>query len=708
MQHHGGGQGGGGIHQAVSLEAGGVEIAGALIGDGLGGAHQQQIDKILKVGAAEVGIALGDLLAQEGGASGQEGGGHGGAAHVAVAAQGIGQGGVDVAAGGGDLGLQLQLRGDAHGGELGHLTGGGVVHGTVAVENGDGLLLQGHQVVAVGFGDEDGGDGSTLHSHIAELALHIVADDDGDGTGLLAVEDFLAEGQLSTAHQGDLATEVACGGVIGCGAHAADCHEFIGAGDGVDVHIGVGVGDETAAGLDGGEGGHQIVGTGHGQGHAEAGGGADHAGVRVGGQGHVHAGVVPQSGVILVAGGADQADTGLPDTGIGFGDDPVTAVGKAAVGAQGHIDDVRTQHDRILQSGQGHGVGGAGAGIGEGFEDEQLGIGSHAGEEDLALGVFSVTGGDARHMGAVADIVGVRSGIGVHIGIEIRIVKGEGDFGADEGVGGGEAGEDGFAGQIPALHGGGDVARVECGTGGVMDECLVVGVQAGVDDGDGDALAGVAAVPAGEDIAQVCGGIHGGLHQIVDGGGEGVLHAGELPKGFQVAVGDAQGEAVEDGGVLPAELGLAVGQASDVAEDAGLIVQQTVTGLVGLGAVEIRLGKGLEQGSGMKLHDHIHKLVGIGFLGGQVAAVKGATAFGQLQGIGDRFRCPGCGPDGSGQEPQGQRQCDHQTAKTQNGAGGVFHFSSSLLFVAVSGHFLSILAYLAGECKGALEKVREY
>ena len=678
MQDHGGGQRGGGIHQTVALEPGGVEIAGPLVGDGPGCGHEERVHQILQLRTGEVGIPHGQLLADQRGGARQEGGRHGGAAHAAVATQGFGQRRVDVAAGGSDLRLQLQVGSDTHGGELGDLACGGIVHGLVRSKNGDMLVRKLHQIVAVGLGNKNRGNGRALDTHVAEHTVNIVADDDGGGTGSLTVQDLFREGQLAAPDQRDPAPEIPCGGVIGGGAHALHNHIGVVAGDGLDIHLGGGVGDVPLSCQNGGQGGDQIVGTGHRQGGAEAGGGADHAGVRVGGQAHVGAGVVAQGGVILVSGGADQADTRLPDPPVGLVDDPVPAVGEAAVGAEGHVDHIRAQLHCILQSRQGDGVGGARAGVGEGLQNQKLCIGSHAGEADLTLGILGVTGGNARHMGAVADIVGIGGGVGVHIGVPVRVVKGEGDLFAHIGILGCQTGKLCFTGQVPAFHGGGNIRNAQGSTGRGVGEGLVVGVQARIDNRDGDARAGVAQVPSGEHMAQVQSVVHGGLHQLIDPGDEGILHPRQTPDGLQLAVGDTDGEAVEDGGILPLKLRLAAGQPVDAQEHRALVVQKPLLGLCHLFRLHLDLsgGEDGEKRLFFKLHDHVHDLIrGVGFRRNK-AAVQLLPLPGELQGVGNGPHGPGSiRPDGGGQQSRCQRQDQQQTAQTQKVL--FFHLFSS-------------------------------
>ena len=105
VQVSGGADGGGQIHHTGALLPGGVSHAGFVVED-VGGAHQQPVDQQLLVRIRIGGEQGVDVLQCGGGNTGQIGRGHGGAAHVAVL--GKGQGGIDVAAGGGNFGLQLQ------------------------------------------------------------------------------------------------------------------------------------------------------------------------------------------------------------------------------------------------------------------------------------------------------------------------------------------------------------------------------------------------------------------------------------------------------------------------------------------------------------------------------------------------------------------------------------------------------------------------
>ena len=178
-----GGDGCVGIDQASALNAGGVEGAVG-INDGCSGADQQLLGQVgsLCIGQA---ILLDHGLLDQGSDAGHVGSGHGGTAHhgvgtgvvgVGACAAGVGgvhDGGPDVAAGCGDLRLQLQTVACTPGGELGHLTSQipavqtvllfqlGQVHGAVLGGLGDGC--------AVHAGDEGAGHGGALGVHVDEL-----------------------------------------------------------------------------------------------------------------------------------------------------------------------------------------------------------------------------------------------------------------------------------------------------------------------------------------------------------------------------------------------------------------------------------------------------------------------------------------------------------------------------------------------------------
>ena len=185
----GGGQVGTG--HAGTLLQDGVPVLVGLLHQSLGGGHQQALGQLTDGQAGLLDqIVLTDVLGHDGGDTGHLGSGHGGTGHalVALTTGDHAVDGVDVAAGGGDLGLHLQRVGDTPGGEVGHLIelGGGV--GAVLVE--EGAVHGGNaQGVGVGAGGAAGGEADVLHIQVVVggvvPGVGVTGGDGHHGVGLL-------------------------------------------------------------------------------------------------------------------------------------------------------------------------------------------------------------------------------------------------------------------------------------------------------------------------------------------------------------------------------------------------------------------------------------------------------------------------------------------------------------------------------------------
>ena len=633
------------IHHAGALTAGRVGHAAAVIDD-VGGAHQQPVhQRPLGVGI-HAGEALAHILHGGGGNAGHIGAGHGGAAHVAVLAEG--QGGIDGAAGGGDLRLQLQGGQGAPGGEVAHgdqtLAAGGDGQGLI-------LLIAHHD--AVGVADADGGDGIIVHGHIQQVAVPVVVDDAAHGSGGGGVELLVVEAQVASDHHGDLAGDVDIL-VVGGFAVAGNHHIFKGsafrpvqqqAGEVMAGHVVVGNiliphGEGAGGiGIDGGRRQGGVIGSGR----------AGDAGVRIGGAGEVALGAAVAGGIGVAAGGVQQNAAGLHGVVIGVDDGAVRLGAKAAGGAQGHIDHVHAQQNGVVQGRQ-DGVGGGAVGaVGEHLEDGKLGLGGLTGEGHVAVFVHGLAGGDARHMGAVIVAVALHGlGAGNDVGIRVGVVKGEGNLAALVQVVGGQQRQvcgGGVRLGIPqgriAVSGGiGDIARVVIskvipGKGlqavpgqllnlGGVGEGLVGPVQARVQNADDHAFAlegGVIGIGGHLGVRQglAQGGLthHVGIVQLAQGN---PADAVQLRDGHGVGVGHFRGEAAGDGGVGIGDLLVDAGllHLGKHAVRHGLDLQKLLTG--GLGAKEIHHGGfrraggrlDVQQAGNLQLHDHPDLLLGVG------------------------------------------------------------------------------------------------
>ena len=418
------------VHQNVGVRQDHVLDAGqtrALVPDGvgqlvlhehLGGGHQQGLGQnaLAQTGLFDQTLVR-DVLAGQRRQARHMGRGHGGAGHLLVSlAGGIHTvDGVDIAAGGGDLRLQLQIAGGAPAGEVGHgdLRILGAVVDVQLVLHGEGAIAAAEQLVNLlgllqGDGGAGDGGGAALNGGIDGIG-NVVVDDDGGSTGQRAVCVLVGEGDtVAAGHQDDLAlhideilhlaaVDIQVGLLLtiqkGGGITDEDTVEGHTLAQGVQGDPGlVDVACHTLhPELGSAEGGLQI---GH---EAHIVGGGDAEGTRIGGGlgggirtalvgvhhavGHVVVG--PVAGV--TGGGAhDDAGLGQPlhqavDV-LAVAELILMGGGEAGVrAAQGQIDTGAAQDHGIL--GGGHVVGGVRAAGGtEDLHGDDLGIGSHAGD----------------------------------------------------------------------------------------------------------------------------------------------------------------------------------------------------------------------------------------------------------------------------------------------------------------------------------------
>ena len=674
----GGVHGGGGVDQAGALLTGRV-VHPALIGLRHSGAHQQLVDNVAHLTGLLAGKGCAGLhvLAHQGGNTGHVRGGHGGTAHHAVAAgvalvggvDLVDDGGPDVAAGGGDLRLQLQAGTSAPGGEGGHLAVGGILHGLVVLGNHDvhGLAclegsLHGSAVLAV---DKGAGEAGVLHADVdqfrgigiavidqhAQNAPFLSVDHSGEGLG---VGDLIGKGQVAALDQGKAGLAILIGVLI-VPAHGVVVAPGTGAlyqVDGVLLAVGegglhghgpgVGVGDlphfpvlvgpgQVGLYLDG------VLQRGNAQVGVVNGRRGHHSGVHVGGQGVVPI-VVAGRGVAAVASGGHEHDA----SGLNLGIQLVlhgVVVGKAVVRTQAQVDDIGAQGQSILQSVEGHRLLGAAVLIGEHLHHHDLGIGGHAGENDLALAGLGI----ARHR--TGDVGAVVAGGGQDVDVAVCVVTGVGHLEvliktvvvphdhAAIGTRGGvelvvlQEGSQALRGvaQIPAALGiAGVVFKGVVGEGLVdphhaaaLGAILVLGhaplqVQAGVQHGHQHTLTGVALAPdtfhpyliiavgvPGLVPVHGAAGLFGPvIHQLHIG----PLDPVQVANFIQSAVGHPDSHGIDQSGPLAYNgtnrltavfLGgighrrLLSGQSGDLVDDALLIVQQLLGGLLGIGGGQV-------------------------------------------------------------------------------------------------------------------------
>ena len=609
------------IRHAAALLTHGIDDAA--VRNGVGGVHQSILHKGVQGRIAQHQAAVGQGLLQalqhQGGAAGHIGCGHGGAAHLLVLLI-LGHG-VNVAAGGGDLRLDIQGGGGAPGGEGGYAAAGGLVgihHVVQAVEGhggpgldqlhepGAGVAADHHgRVLAGTFGGHVGGHlvgglvvihdngGGMAHAHqIVDLILegnvlapldqrHIGAFGQGGQLGENVLEQ-VAVAELQNGHltQGGPVGVVALGEVHD---HAA-VYGVLAAGDGhgfAPQHAVVHGGYAEGAGIGGGVG-HRA--------------GIDHAPVvgvdaRVGGGGAVVAGSHAHHRAVLL--------------GIGQGLLQIVRVAVEACGAaQAQVQNVRAQLYGILHGADDIVVKSA-AGTAEHLHGKELGVGGNA--RHAAVFLVAVGGHDAGDVQAVGDLAVIDV-------VLVDIAEAEGDL----------------IGVILAVAQGGDL-RLHIGLGvfqpGVLAH-LHIGmgvVDAAVDDGHHDPLAGAAAVLR---LPQ----LHGGGHFL--GGGHPGLVGGDLTDGYHAVQGSHLlhlGPGHVHGKGADQIAGLvdngAAGNAPDLTDDALLGAQGP--GLGGLHGGGVGHGAGLLHGGG-HVGDHHGPDHLIGVLSG-VQVHRGAAADGVLQ-----------------------------------------------------------------------------
>ena len=545
------------IHQACALLTGRGFHAGNIVDDGHSGAHQQAVDHHTSFRVGRVGEGFLQVLQHHSGDAGNLRRGHGSTAHQAVLTIVIA--GVNIAANAGQVGQQSQVRGSAPAGEITHLTAGAVeavgeIFGNIqGLDRGIGHLLavfQGDQNsgdAGIAFGAILIGDGSR-HAKGEDIFGNIVPDHDGNGAGSLRIGALLTEGNGATADNGDLALDDGVAVfVIEVGSFAQIGNDHIlqltcvrqGLQGDVGVLIehfhGAHVEDLGAVGQAEVVGGNQVVvhrTDGHGVGISR---GRGHRAVfDVIGQLHIGApGGAIAAGAFVTGGNIDD-HIAIGDALIDAVDFLNIGVGEACGAAQGHIDNVNAQDHTVLD-GLDHVVHAGAARGAEHLHGDDLRIGRHA---HNASAFHLVGGGDAGNMGAVvAHTVGV-----AHIQVGRGIVEGEGNLCAVVQIFSGNfLAVKFFYLQIIGIQHFLQPCDIPQGIGRVRSEGRMVQIQAGIQNGDGHAGAGVAQLlPNGCHIGHNAGGIGGGidgifsLASLIDGAQEHALDALDGGNGFQI------------------------------------------------------------------------------------------------------------------------------------------------------------------------------
>ena len=473
--------------------------------------------------------------------------GHGGAAHAAVEA--TGQGGVNVPAGGGDLRLELQVRRDAPGGKIRHLAAVGVLElSDIAPAEGDALVRGCQHRFAVCLADEDGGN-AAVGRHVHEVALDVVVDDDGLGTGVFGVLLLLCKAQdLAGFFSGplderDLAGQRFAGEISRC-AHAAG-HVLIRAIQTGDLLGGclrrVAVTDFPVTHQQIGGRGLHVIHAGHGQGRIIGRGGGNGSVVRVGGQGQVGAAGALVGRAVLVARCAHQADARIFDALVHLARFGRGRFGESRRHAETHVDRVRTEHDCVLERRDNIRIIRAAAVVAEDLHDHQLRIRRNA------RYLPAVRADDTRNMRAVRIAAG-------YIGIIVVIIIREGDLIAlIDRVHIHIAHAERIARQLI-----GNILLGEFRCVYRVLKRLVAGIETRIEDRDDHTLAGVASIlrnvaaDGGHTVRELH--LVHRLDELVDLGDIGIFDAGQVLDGLQVGVVGFDRQAVEHGRILVPDL----------------------------------------------------------------------------------------------------------------------------------------------------------
>ena len=419
------------IHEACALTArGNGRIA---VVDDICRAHEQSVDQMLALRGVHVGVLRLDRLRNDCHAARNVRGGHGRAGHQLIGAF-AGDGGIDVAAGGGDLGLERQLGGGTPRGEVAH-TGDRRGHELIGDADGQVLVLLLCKVSAILLGDERDRNFPRADGHIDDARL-VVVNDHGNCAGCRSVVRLgLVVHTAAALHDRDLALDIYRREVL-LRAVAAD-HDVLHAaliGNGAQRPCGrdllrvgiiaVVVGNVAVADRDV-RGNHTAVfDCRDGQGFMIGRRFGNVAVVGVGGKG-LAAVVVAVGCGVGVTGGDRHGNAALADAVKDVNEirDPLAlrfVINEAAVRAEGHVDGVNADDHAVLKCRNDIVVGRAAGGLKD-LHVEDLCLGRNAAEAVLDAVVAG------RSTGNVCAVAGVAVD-GVAVGVVIAVVELERDL----------------------------------------------------------------------------------------------------------------------------------------------------------------------------------------------------------------------------------------------------------------------------------------
>ena len=571
----------------------------------MGGAHEEVGDDgvlLLGAHAGEGGIVR-EALAHEGADARDLRGGHRGARQALVLVAEVGR--HDVAAGGRDLRLEGQVGGHAPRREL---RGRRVVRGQhdAGVRDGHGDI--GSVGGGQGFADRLAillGDGHRRHRRgraedrlVGRGGLVRVSDHEGrrsrrEGRQVARLE-LLGHGRAVAGVRTALVLEDDHAGEIGSrvlfelvGAASAGVDDAVGllsdvaqTAHGLALAVeGSAVGNLTIAQAHVGQG-LLVVDGGNSQGGLVGGGFAERTRVGVGRERLVLAGVVAVGvGEGVAARGVD-GDTSSIQLLVHAGEDAARVAAHAGVVAQGQVDDVGLDDERIVEGCQQGAVGHRAVRVRCDLSDDDLRVGRGA-LQDIRVG--------GRDRGDVRAVGQVFRGMGDDVGVVVRVVVGEGDLAVDV-----RAGSAVRELARKGLHVG--LAHAHLDAVHRAGEGVVVGLQARVDDFDDLTIAlegdlvharhrqGRGVLEDGRTAP-----LRPSLHRLVDTFDEGGLYALDLLDRGEGGAGCLDGEADERVGVVAHGRNLRAGHdALDRGGDARLdLVARGLRGTTGRPVLEL-------------------------------------------------------------------------------------------------------------------------